>query len=253
MVKMMTEAAMRSAGGKVCDWIEYFCNVPEGMSIAAPVVLSPFQRDAIYKVYNNNGKATATIAVEAKADELTLDDGDEEALELAMKVARDSSPQRAQQIDQMLAERPRLTVAKFASFCCQVGHMRLEVSQPPPCHVNDPKDVAVEGEHDAAKMQRKMLRNKVSKYHPFPFEAIDAAFSQVPRASPLAVILYKLSRRGVDVTDELHRALGLDLGPARVNILSMTMDDEPPAGMSDDETKHWKMVQRLLGQLISAS
>jgi hypothetical protein len=248
------EAMMRTSGGKVCDWMEYHCIVPEGALLAAPVVLRPFQRDAIYKIYNGGGSDTyVSVADEAQVDELTLDDGDEEALELSLKLARASSEQRARQIDQMLAERGRIGVEKFASFCCQVGHMRLKTSQPPPCHVNDPKNVAIEDERDAAKMQRKMLRNKVSKYHPFPVEAIDAAQSVVPRVSPLAVILYKLSRRSVDVTDELHRALGLEFGPARVNILSMTMDDEAPAGMSDDEVRYWKMVQRLLGQLISAS
>jgi hypothetical protein len=251
-MKMMTEAAMRSEGGKVADWIECYANVPEGMNLANPVVLREFQRNELYRIYNNDDRVAVTPAVEAKVDAAALEDGDEAALELAMKVARDSSVQRAQQLDRMLAERPRLTVAMFAAYTCQMASCRIKEWEVPPCHVNNPSTVRKE-EQDAAKMLRRMRRHGVSQFHPFPEDAIDAARSEVPRVTQLAVILYKMSRRGVDVADELHRALGLELGPARVNILNMTMDDDPPAGMTDDEVRYWKLVQRLLGQLISAS
>ena len=63
--------------------------------------------------------------------------------------------------------------AEFAAYCCQIAALHLKPWQEPPCVVdeNDPLDRAP----DAQALLRKMLALGVSRYHPDPLAAIEAA------------------------------------------------------------------------------
>jgi len=241
---------MLSNGGKVCDWIENFCNVPEGMSIAAPVLLHQFQVESIYKIYNNDGAGRiVTVANEAEADDVLLEERDRAALDLALKVCRAQSVQRSQQLDKMLETRTRTRVAKFAAFACQCKALRLKPHEVPPCHVNNPNTVKRE-ERDAAKLLRRMLRHGVSRFHPSPLAAIERVqdADRGPHVTPWAVEMFKMAGRGHDFRVEIHEELRL--GPQHPNVLDVDILGDPPAGLTDVELDDWKLAQRLLGQLI---
>jgi hypothetical protein len=56
-------------------------------------------------------------------------------------------------------------VAEFAAFFCQCRPLNLKPWQVPPCIVEDP-DVPRVGEEEAAKLLRRMLRAKMSRWSP---------------------------------------------------------------------------------------
>lgn len=242
---MLTNAA------KMCHWTENFCNVPEGMNLGTPVLLLPFELVEYYKIYNNDGAGgTVTVADERELEDALLEDGDAEALALALKVCRAQSPQRSMQLDKMLAQPRSLTwVSQFAAYSCQMASLRLKPHEVPPCHVNNPKTLKEE-ERDGAKLQRKMRRHGVSKWHPMPMDAIAAAqdTAQGPRFTKLAVALFKMASRGHDVRAEIHAALGL--GPQHPNVLDIDILGDPPAGLTGAALADWKLAHRLLSQLI---
>lgn len=109
-----------------------------------------------------------------------LTDADRQALTLAIKTARKHSPADRQQIDDRLTREPWLTVAIFAAHGCQERALRLRPWQCwPPCAV-EPNEVDLRGcEHrgigSSAALLRRMLAAGVSRWHPDPVAAIEAA------------------------------------------------------------------------------
>jgi hypothetical protein len=172
-----------------------------------------------------------------------LDDRDRAALELALKCCKARGAAHAQRIDELLAERSRVDVALSASYSCQMASLRLKPWEMAPC------DAEAGDGSAAAKLQRRMRRHGVSKYHPSPMDAIDRAQAadRRPRVTPFAVKLFKMSRAGHDVRAELHAELGLTHQP---NVLDIDVLAEPPAALMGIELEDWKLAQRLLGQLI---
>jgi hypothetical protein len=115
---------------------------------------------------------------------MNLTPTDKAALELAIEVTRKESPARRQQIDDFLSSplwvRPWIEVATFAAGCAQERALRLQPWQPPPCHINDiPAALAVSDEGSgwraAALLLQRMQRCGVSRWHPDPIAACNAA------------------------------------------------------------------------------
>jgi hypothetical protein len=106
-----------------------------------------------------------------------LDPVDRAALELALAKARASGKTRADkaraaQIDEMLEERGWQEAAEFAAYGCQFRSLKLRPWQEPPCCVEDPDEPRV-GQEEAAKLLRRMLRAKISRWHPSPLEELE--------------------------------------------------------------------------------
>jgi hypothetical protein len=104
---------------------------------------------------------------------------DKAALELAIDLARKGARSSQQQIDAMLKERPWQDVAEFAAYGCQCDALRLKPWQPPPCwaEVDDQDNEAgpISGHRAAAELLRRMLALGISRWHPDPLAAIEAA------------------------------------------------------------------------------
>jgi hypothetical protein len=72
----------------------------------------------------------------------------------------------------MIAERSWQEAAEFAAFVCQSHALNLKPWQVPPCVVEDLNEPRV-GEEEAAKLLRRMLRAKISRWHPDPLQALE--------------------------------------------------------------------------------
>jgi hypothetical protein len=105
---------------------------------------------------------------------------DRDGLRLAMSMAR-RDPRRAAQLDAKLADgEPWVEVAERAAYGCQVDALRLKPWQPPPCRVEvgwtDGDGLgALGGVQMASELLERMLRLKISRWHPDPVAAIEAA------------------------------------------------------------------------------
>jgi hypothetical protein len=106
----------------------------------------------------------------------TIPDRDQEALQLAIERCRAEDAERDRQIVRMLGERPWRRVAEFAAYSCQMVNLKLQPWDFPPCWV-EPDDYR---HRQAAKLLREMLEAGVSKYHPDPLAAIEAAKAVQP-------------------------------------------------------------------------
>ena len=159
----------------MADWTECFTRVPEGKSVAEYLVLLPFQREELHKIYNNRGdEGYVSPEDEVRLFESLLFErfGDKPALALALACARDELPERARQIDRKLAMgQSELRVAAFASFVCQMESLQLSPLETPPCHVGCP-DTDDPREQSAAKLLWRLVHAKVSKFHPDPLGAL---------------------------------------------------------------------------------
>ena len=51
----------RSRAERNIGWIEEYCRIPEGPDVAKPVVLRPFQRKEIRKIYDNPHRTRLAI------------------------------------------------------------------------------------------------------------------------------------------------------------------------------------------------
>jgi hypothetical protein len=104
---------------------------------------------------------------------------DKAALELAIDLARKGDRASQQQIDAMLKERPWQDVAEFAAYGCQCDALRLKPWQPPPCwaEIDDQDNEAgpISGHRAAAELLRRMQALGISRWHPDPLAAIEAA------------------------------------------------------------------------------
>ena len=123
----------------------------------------------------------STVAVSAKADH---DDGefysdiDQAALELCIEQCKRESPNRKQQIEEMLVEREWSEVAEFCCYCAQSRSLRLKCYQSPPCRVDengdDDADHYGHGKPAARKLLRQMLLAGLSRFDPTPIESLRA-------------------------------------------------------------------------------
>jgi hypothetical protein len=109
-------------------------------------------------------------------------DIDEEALERAIVLAREESPGRARQIDNMV-ERDWWGAARFASYCSQCNSLHLPPWQSPPCWIGLGEiegviargDDGASGRFQAAVLLRRLLQARLSRYEPDPLGALERA------------------------------------------------------------------------------
>jgi hypothetical protein len=94
---------------------------------------------------------------------------DNEALDLAMKMARQGPDERSNQLDRMLQRRPWFEVARFAAAHCQCRALNLKPWQLPPVWVGVGEDP------QADKLWERMQRAGISRYDPDPIRACEAA------------------------------------------------------------------------------
>jgi hypothetical protein len=105
---------------------------------------------------------------------------DRAALVLAVKIVRAHSAADRQQIDDKLSREPWIEVAKFAAHSCQERALHLQPWQCwPPCAVEVDDDDTPGFEHrsirSSAALLRRMLKLGISRWHPDPLAAIEAA------------------------------------------------------------------------------
>lgn len=98
-----------------------------------------------------------------------LDPVDRDALTRAMEIAA-RDPDRAEQLQEMLAKQPWVEVAEFAAYVCQCRALGLKPGDEPPCAADpdDPDDRSP----GARLLLRKMLHAGVSRYEPDPAAAL---------------------------------------------------------------------------------
>jgi hypothetical protein len=112
-----------------------------------------------------------------------MTDADEAVYKLAIETARARDEGRRQQIDDFLRTRPFEDVGRSASYGCQMRALRLPPWATPPCWINDADidaiiargDDGTRGVYVAAKLLRRLRELGISKYHPDPMMAIEAA------------------------------------------------------------------------------
>ena len=112
-----------------------------------------------------------------------MTDADEATYKLAIETARAHDEGRRRQIDDFLRTRPFEDVGRFAGYGCQVRSLRLPPWAYPPCWISlDEIDALIaagddgpRGKYVAAKLLKRMRELGVSKYHPDPMAAIEAA------------------------------------------------------------------------------
>lgn len=96
-----------------------------------------------------------------------LSDDDMAALRECVEILS-REPDRDEQLKSMFKDRPWLVVARFAAYCVQYDALRLKPWENPPCSwCGD--DAA------AQRLLDKMLAAGVSRFHPNPLAALEAA------------------------------------------------------------------------------
>jgi hypothetical protein len=111
-----------------------------------------------------------------------LSEVDQEACERAIAIMRNSSAERREQLDRLLAEDGFDAAADLAVYHCQRELIRPRLWQPTPADI-DPAEIEAiiargddgkAGRFVAAKLLRKMLRAGLSRFEPQPIEALAA-------------------------------------------------------------------------------
>ena len=107
-------------------------------------------------------------------------DRDRQALELAVKTYRARGKARSERIDEMIAEDGWLEAAKVAARCCQVDALHLQPWEWWPPWVVEVDEVdepgyETRGIRQSAALLRRMLSLNISRFHPDPLAAIEAA------------------------------------------------------------------------------
>jgi hypothetical protein len=97
---------------------------------------------------------------------------DRDALERALKLTRQESEGRAQQLLRMQLDDGWFYAARFASYSCQVDALHLKPWEHPPIWVDDPDDYP---DREAARLLKRMLAAGVSRFDPDPMRALEAA------------------------------------------------------------------------------
>jgi hypothetical protein len=95
------------------------------------------------------------------------------ALELALKLTREESPGRAQQLLRIQIDDGWRRAACFAAFNCQCNALHLKPWEHAPCWVHDPDDYPESPE--AARLLRRMIKAGVSRYDPDPMSSLEKA------------------------------------------------------------------------------
>lgn len=121
----------------------------------------------------------------------TLTKTDRAALELALKLTL-AEPDRTEQIGCKLAEDGWFDAATFASYHRQCDALHLAPWESPPCWIDDPDATLAapnnvpwaHGAHEAARLVKRMMVLGISKYHPDPLGAIEAAKARRTRLMP---------------------------------------------------------------------
>jgi hypothetical protein len=101
-------------------------------------------------------------------------------LEEALRLARDESPGRSQQLDDMIAEEGWFYAARFASGMMQGIALNLMPHQLEPFTVDEDGEVD-EDNREAQILLRHMLRAGISRYHPRPVQALAEAEAKKKR------------------------------------------------------------------------
>jgi hypothetical protein len=112
-----------------------------------------------------------------------MDDADRQAFELAIEMARQEDEGRRRQIDDFLRSRPFEEVGRFASYSCQMRSLCLAPWMYPPALIDITAvgkilaagDNDIHGRFVAAKLVQRLLDLGLSRFHPDPLAAIDAA------------------------------------------------------------------------------
>jgi hypothetical protein len=113
----------------------------------------------------------------------TLSSVDREAIERAIAITRRSSePGRKEQLDRLLAEEGFDAAADLAVYHCQRELIRPRLWQPTPADIDpDQVDAIIargddgkNGENQAARLLRRMLKAGLSRFEPQPIEALAA-------------------------------------------------------------------------------
>ena len=112
-----------------------------------------------------------------------------EALELAVQQCR-ADPVHTEQIADKLRNEDWETVAEFCSYSCQMNSLNLKPWEISPCEIDNPDDPddlprPYEGRYEAADLLKRMLAAGVSKFHPDPLAAIEAASARNNRSRQL--------------------------------------------------------------------
>lgn len=108
---------------------------------------------------------------------------DRAALQLAINLTRRESAERRRQIDDMLRHDDWFAAATFAAYHCRVRALRLKPWETPPLYVVDPDDpnagpcrgTVSNNWPAAARLVKQMQALGISKFHPDPIAAIEAA------------------------------------------------------------------------------
>lgn len=96
--------------------------------------------------------------------------GDSDALEAAIDIVR-KHRERWQEFLNLARERGWEEASMVAAYDAQCRSMRLPPWEKPPCVAS------VRGKGRAARLLRRMLRRRISRWHPRPLEALAAAGS----------------------------------------------------------------------------
>ena len=112
---------------------------------------------------------------------------DRAALELAIEVTRRESPARRRQIDDFLSSRPWFETATFCARCAQERALHLPPWQVAPCNLyqDDLEGDPRRGGDAALALLQRMQRCGVSKWHPDPVGACEAAEAKGVGGCPL--------------------------------------------------------------------
>jgi hypothetical protein len=100
---------------------------------------------------------------------------DREAGRRAIAQCRAESPRRAEQIDNMLRERPFEAVARFAASCCQDITLKLPPWGCPPINAGDEVTNHYGGRLEEVALRKRMRRAGVSFFEPDPLGALEQA------------------------------------------------------------------------------
>ncbi|MDF0521583.1 hypothetical protein P0R31_30515 [Bradyrhizobium yuanmingense] len=115
-----------------------------------------------------------------KQTTMTTSEDDHAALELAiLRILGNPEHAHHDQIKAKLESEPWADVARFAAYSEQIAALCLKPWHSPPASIDDPEAVLALGkahpDYKAAKLLQRMLQHGVSKFHPDPLRAIDAA------------------------------------------------------------------------------
>jgi hypothetical protein len=106
---------------------------------------------------------------------------DKAAMKLAIERARARDEGRAQQIDAKLKAEPFEKVGRFAAYSCQYDTLGLKPWQSSPSMIEPTQIAAIvaapddgSGKRDAALLLQRMLKARISRWHPDPMTALAA-------------------------------------------------------------------------------